>query len=314
MRNVLNYKHFLFFFIITLQMVIYNYPYIAKIEPRTIHAHRQFDCLSFAQNFYNNRGTLTKPCLNNLGSKQNGKAASEFPLVPFAVGNIWKITGVHTFIYKLVNCIFIFFGLFYIYKLFLYEFKNKLFATLIAGLIFSSPDLSYYGISTISDIQSFSLAVIGFYLFYKWIKEKKQLHFILFILFFSLAGLLKASAAISYLLCILYYTFLILEEKKSIRDLIHKTNLLRLTLFTIPFFIWACWYLYASNYNTKNNGEFFLIGVLPIWELDVERIYSILRAFIYNLIPGILSPFILFSIFVFIISNTFFYLKKNVSS
>ncbi|MDP3556037.1 MAG: glycosyltransferase family 39 protein [Bacteroidota bacterium] len=314
MLKVLNYKHLFFFLIIVLQMVIYNYPYIAKIEPRTIHAHRQFDCLSFAQNFYNDRGTLVEPCLNNLGSKQNGKAASEFPIVPWVVGHIWKITGINTFVYRFINLIFIFFGLFYIYKLFLAEFKNKIFAALIGGLIFSSPALSYYGISTISDIQSFSLGAIGFYFFYSWIKTKANSQFYIFIVAFIFAGLLKASAAMIYVLCLLYLVFYYFETRKQFVKLFNKQNVIKAFVLVIPFVVWLIWYVHAKNYNSKNNGEFFLVGVLPIWELETERIYSNLRAFIYELIPGILTPVILYSVLIFIITNAFFNFKKQVSS
>jgi hypothetical protein len=314
MLKILNYKHLLFFLIIVLQMVIYNYPYIAKIEPRTVHAWRQFDCLSFAQSFYHDRGTLVEPCVNNLGSTGTGKAASDFPIVQFIIGNIWKITGVQTIIYRLVNLAFLIFGLFYIYKLFLQEFKNKIFAACFAALIFTSANLSYYGISTISDIQAFSLSMIGFYFFYNWVKIKNNRHFILFILIFSLAGLLKASSAIVYLLCLSYLIFDGIENKKVKAELFNKQNLIKCFLLFLPFLLWLAWFVYARNYNIKNKSSFFLVGTLPIWDLQQQRINDNFNSLIYNLLPQILNPLILLAVFVFIIRNSFLNLKKHFSA
>ena len=119
--RVFNYKHVLFFVVVSCQMLVYNYPYILHIEPRNHHAFRQYDCLSFAQAFYNNRATLLEPCVNNLGNAGNGKTASEFPLVQFLVGNIWKVSGISSLIYRLVNVLFLYLGLFFIYKLFIIQ-------------------------------------------------------------------------------------------------------------------------------------------------------------------------------------------------
>lgn len=155
-------------------MLIYNYPYILKLEPRTVHAWRQYDCLSFAQNFHNNNATLLQPELNNLGHTGNGRSVSEFPLIPYVIGNIWKITGINSMIYKLFNLLVLILGLFYLYKLFLLELKDKIISTLITGLIFTSPILSYYGVSTLSDIQAFSFSIMGLYCFFNWFKNQKN--------------------------------------------------------------------------------------------------------------------------------------------
>src|SRR5688572_28598403 len=222
--KIINYKHVFFFLVIITQMLAYNYPYILQIEPRNHHSFRQFDCLSFAQSFYNDRGTLMEPCLNNLGDNGNGKTASEFPIIQYFIGNLWKLTGVNTFTYRFLNLLFLFTGLFFVYKLFYEEFKNKVFAYLVSAFIFTSPILSYYGVSVLSDVQAFSLSLIGFYFFYSWTKSKEKIYFTLFLLFFLFAGLLKVSSAILYMICILYWLIGLVEEKRN------GSNLRRLIL------------------------------------------------------------------------------------
>jgi len=310
MLKILNYKHLFFFLLIIGQMLIYNYPYIVQIEPRNVHAWRQFDCLSFAQGFYNNRSNFLEPRLNNLGNN-DGRAVSDFPVVQMLVGNIWKLTGVQTWIYRMINVVFLFFGLFFIYRLFLKQFKNKIFAALIAALIFTSPNLSYYGISTISDIQSFSLSMVGLYFFLNWVKLKIRKDLIRSLLLFSFALLLKPSAAFIYILCMLYFLFDLMEQKNQRANLIGVKNILRIALILFPLVICFIWFQYANSYNLKNNSGFFLVGIFPIWELKNSEVLRILSAFIYDILPQIIHPIVLFLVCLFILANSFFNFKKQ---
>lgn len=292
-------------------MLLYNYPYTLKIEPRNHHSFRQYDCLSFAQSFYNDRGSLSEPCLNNLGGSGNGKTASEFPIIQFFVGNLWKLTGINTVYYRLINLAFLFYALFFMYKLFLEEFKNKIFAALIAALIFSSPILSYYGVSVLSDIQALSLSLIGFYYFYNWVKTRKNLQFILFICLFTLAGLLKVSSALMYLLCIIYY-FLDHSKNKPRQFSISGNTIKQFSLFLLPILVWTLWYLHAKAYNEKNNSDFFLIGILPIWQLNESQITEVLRCLLYDTLPAFFNPSLLFIVFICILSSIYLIFKKTI--
>ena len=307
------YKHLFFFVVIGTQMLIYNYPYILKTEPRNHHAFRQYDCLSFAQSFYNNRATLAQPCLNNLGTTRNGKTASEFPLIQYLVGNIWKVTGIHTEIYRIVNLCFLLLGLFFAYKLFLLEFKNKFLAILICALIYTSPILSYYGISVLSDIQALSLSTIGFYFFYKWRASKNKKDFLIFILLFLLAGLLKISSTPLYFICLLCMLLQGFEAKKLTREVFTRQNLITFVFVLTPMAVWLLWYSYAKSYNLKNNDHFFLLGLLPVWEADANQLIENTTALLYNTLPAFISPFILFVTLAAFVTCTFFYMKEKTT-
>jgi hypothetical protein len=303
MQKLLNTKHLFFAFIILAQVLVYNYPYILKIEPRTVHAWRQFDCLSFAQHFYDNSATLTEPRINNLGYKGNGKTASEFPIVPYIVGNIWKITGIHSSIYKLVNLLFLFLGLFFIYKLFLLELKDKILSTLITALIFTSPILSYYGVSTISDIQSFSLSMMGFYFFYRWTGTNTNGFFITFIILFSLAGLIKASSGLVYLVCIIFFMLQKLLKKEPF--LFRKHNRILAPSLAIPVLIWISWYTHAKHYNELNNDGFFLVGLLPAWNLPPAQLQEVFHKFVHTILPQVFSPVLLYALLFTVLFSIF---------
>ena len=44
------------------------------------------------------------------------------------------------------------------------------------------------------------------------------------------------------------------------------------------FAIQITWYLYARNYNEKYNGGIFLIGILPVWDMNIIQIKNTLDA------------------------------------
>jgi hypothetical protein len=57
-----------------------------------------------------------------------------------------------------------------------------------------------------------------------------------------------------------------------------------------------------------------LLGTLPIWDLQPQRISDNFNSLIFNLLPQILNPFLLIGVLIFIIANSFFNLKKYFSA
>jgi len=92
--------------------------------------------------------------------------------------------------------------------------------------------------------------------------------------------------------------------------LLNKQNLIKFLLLLIPFLVWSVWFIYANNYNIKNRNSFFLVGTLPIWDLQPQRISDNFNSLLFNLLPQILNPLILTTTIIFIIGNSFFNLKK----
>ncbi len=164
---------YIFALLVLVQFLIYNYAHIINLPPTSIHSWRQSDCLSFALNFSNGRASFLQPSVNNLGLSGDGKAASDFPIIQYLIGNIWKVTGVNTSVFKFTNVLFLFFGLIFVFKLFMWATaKNVGVSMLGALLINTSPNLAYYGVTTISDIHALSLSFIGIYFFALWMDKK----------------------------------------------------------------------------------------------------------------------------------------------
>ena len=78
----------------------YDFHKIISLEPQSIHAWRQSDCVSFALNYCMEDRGLLEPSIHFIGGNDNGKTVSEFPIVYYTIGKIWRITGQHEFIYR----------------------------------------------------------------------------------------------------------------------------------------------------------------------------------------------------------------------
>ena len=207
---------------------------------------------------------------------------------------------------------FLLLGLLCIYGIFLWATRcNYLVSIICTLLINTSGNLNYYGVATLSDIHALGLSCAGIFLFTKWIEKKQHKYLIWCAALYTLAVLLKASSAFSYIICVAAFFFIqvssIRNEKKSIKGL-----LIGLFIFVIPFTFWYAWYSHADAYNSQHPNSFFLIGILPIWGCDTnaERV-DILRSLISDKIHEMYHPFILIGLLFLVITFTISFIKKH---
>jgi hypothetical protein len=293
--------YILFFAMISVQMLCYNYVDYLRMEPRSIHSWRQADCVSFALNFYHDRATFFQPCVSNLGETGDGKIASDFPLIQYLVAQAWKVTGVNIIVFRAIDVLFLVVGLFFCFKLFAYWFKeNYTLALLLTGTIYTSTVLSYYGATTLSDIHAFGLSCMGFYFFIIWLDKKQLRDLLITVLSFTFAGLFKMSSGFIYAIAISFFLVRILfndnDSKEGLWSIKHVALLL------IPFATWFAWYYHVYLYNKVHDNDFFLIGILPIWEIPSENLYRISVNFIWETLPAALGMPIIVGVCVLTIS------------
>lgn len=292
----------LLFTVFLLQVYCYNYIGVLRTHPHNIHSWRQTDCLSLVTNFYNGRGTFTEPCVNNLGNTGDGKVASDFPLVQYSIAQVWKITGKSELVYRLIELLFLFTGLFFIYKLALYWTNNYFLSIATASLVFTSPILAYYGATFLSDIQAFGLTCVGFYFIIKWIHEKKFTQLLTGTLLFLFAGWCKMSSAFIYAIALALIAREAIVAVRATDIAYKKINFLRLLILFIPFIGWYLWYHHANVYNHQHDNGFFLIGILPVWQIDATKQHYILMKFLSEILPQMLHSGILLFIFITIVA------------
>jgi hypothetical protein len=277
------------FVILSLQALFYKYWPTFKQPGVSMHAWRQADCLSFAYCFYDGSGTFLEPAVNNIGGSARGKCASDFPLIQYLVGKIWHITGVTPIVFRLITLILTFLGLFHVFKLLNLLFKeNYLLSICLTTFLFTSPILSYYGVSVISDMHALSMSFVGLFYWFRWLKNKTKFDLFWVIVAFSLAGLFKLSAGLSYFVCLFIglLQFIKTSEGFFLKQ-IRMKYLLTPIILVLPIVFWFLWYHHADAYNDEHPTDFFLIGIRPFWDASVTHVMLIetLRRIIYYTLP-----------------------------
>jgi hypothetical protein len=265
--------------------------------PYSLHQWRQADCLSITNNYYVDNLNFLEPEVNWVGSKGNEKTVSEFPLIYFTVGNLWKVFGKHYFIYRLINLSIVLLGLFLLYKSFQHYLSDNFWSLAMVLFLFSSPLLAYYSNSFIANTPAFGFALIGLYFTSLYYQKFKIKHLYLSCLFFLLGGLLKLTALMPFIgLLPIHLYFIIFKSQKK-----NKVQM-ALPLMGVFAFI-VVWYSYAKYYNSQNISGIFLQGLLPIWELTSSEI-KVIAVKLYNtVLPSYFNlSGLLFIISIFIYS------------
>lgn len=273
---------FLFFFIVI--ALFYDYNDILLKPTQSIHQWRQCDCLSMAMNYYEGDNPFFEPSVHYLGHDGSGKTMSEFPVIYFIVGNLWKVCGHHEYLYRLIVVLMYFLGLLALFKTFEYVLKDSVIALVGALLMFTSPTLVYYGNNFLMDMPAFSLALIGLFFFFRYYQTGYEKYLFIFCIFYIFAGLLKITSLISFIAITgLFGLELINVKLRPDRKVFIQSKFKIIVLFVSVLLIQFVWYSYANAYNEKHNSGIFLIGIMPIWELTKAQIIDVLDHVNYHI-------------------------------
>jgi len=263
--------------IILLFAYFYNYHEIIKYRPQGVHQWRQCDCLSLTSNFYSGEADFFHPEIHNLLKDNEGRTASEFPLIYYLVSLFWKLFGKHEWIFRLMNFMISVIAMLALLKVFEHILKDSFWSIFSVSLLFTSGIFAYYSLNFLMNTTAFSFALIGWYFFFKFYHGGKQWLLYLMFLFFLLGGLLKASSLISFVALSGVFVFEWLGFFPMNRDhQIFKNKL----VFIVPAIILMAfiylWISYAQAYNHTWNSGVFLLGILPIWDMSGEQIIEVL--------------------------------------
>ncbi|MCU0825326.1 MAG: hypothetical protein MUF77_11875 [Leptospira sp.] len=251
---------FLLFLLITLVM-LGSLGYFATFTqlPNGIHFIRQSDSLSFVLNYLFFGDDFLKPTNFNLISEQ-GKAASEFPLIYFISAKLSAIWHQPAAILRVIHAL-IFFGGLQIYFIGLFKSKVPIFlAALTTLLLFTSTVIVYYSNNYLPDIAALGLTLGGVSLSLK--KEAKPI--LISMGLFTLASLIKVTYGI-YPIAFLATLFICKKEY----SLTLKQKLFFIVIFLIPVVLW---WTYVHNYNLGVNNSYYANRAIPIWKTPQDQI------------------------------------------
>ncbi len=294
--NFLKRPNVLFILAFLLISLAYNYIHIFQLGPRSLHIWRQSDCLSITLNYYQHGMNFFEPEIHNLIADDNtsGKTIGEFPLLYYSVAGLWKLFGVHEWIFRFVGLLFVFWGLFSLFKTTNCFLKDTFWALWIPLILFTSPVFADYGVSFLTNVPAFSLVLVAFryvQLYY----EKNKISLLYFaMLFFALAGLLKTSSLISFFFLVVVFFGERIPWFNKGKVYLFKRATVLIPMFLVLFLVFA-WYYYAEWFNGIHNGHYTFNHLWPIWELSKEKIHE------YFVTIGKLTVHLVFNVYTLVL-------------
>lgn len=301
--SIVKNKKIIFILFFILVCIIYNYYNIFQLPPRSIHQWRQSDGLSMTLNYYYDGMNFFSPEIHCLISDNgtSGKAVGECPILYYFIAILWKIFGVHEWIYRFVGLLFVFLGLYSLFRITDYFVKNTFWSIGLSILLFTSPIFANYGISFLTNVPAICLVLAGWWYFLRFYITKKNSILYFSMILFLIAGLLKISSLISYIFLLMLFIGermpFLNKKKKFIFNDFNKNIIPFLLVIIINF----AWYYYAKRYNNIHGQRYFTDELRTIWGMDKNKIFQFLLQIRKNTIYQLFNPLVLYSfIFMFL--------------
>ncbi|HBS86520.1 MAG: hypothetical protein A2W91_20085 [Bacteroidetes bacterium GWF2_38_335] len=279
LRKINPVLYFILFLIIL--FFFFGFNDVITSRPGSIHAWRQADCASMALNYYQDGMDFFNPELmqQNADGNTSGHNISEFPVVYYIVAALYHVFGYHEIIFRLLNLLIFFIGLVFLYKILLRFLGNIFWAVSVTLLFYSSAILVYYSPGFLPDTTALALVFPGWYYFFVFMETGKKKTLVISFLFFTMASLLKITAALSplaitALLIIDYLGIFKTEKRKNIFN--NKAAIiLALGVFFVVNAIWLAWVFY---YNNLHNTDYFGTRIWPVWKLTSGEFSEVVKA------------------------------------
>ena len=289
--------------------LLYDYHHIAFYRPVGIHQWRNCVSAAFPVNYYYGGNFLT-PQTNALLADNNTSDVTvvEFPVLYYIVSLFYRIFGTHEFLFRIFQVAIGFTGLVFLFKAGHYFTGDWFYAGVVPLIIFSSPVYVFYLNNFIPDAAALSLTFIGFYYFMKYHSVRRIAPWLVSMLFFLLAGLIKTSSLLPYFgLAGVALLELFTGRGRTERESYFRFRLAHIATFMLVIVLVSGWYLYARLYSDAHGGSVSAIEIRPIWELSGETIRATLESMKHWFRNGTYHAtyFLYFSLAVFIFTLIF---------
>lgn len=247
---------------------------VLNTRPYPYHLWRQADCLSLTANYQHGRSFLEPEIHARIGEDGlSGNSAGEFPLIYWAMGQVWKITGQSEFAYRLFGILLHFVATLAFFHALRRLLQSDFWALCTALLLFTSPIIVYYSVGFLTDVPAFDLVLIGWYCVVRHAQEQRKRWWVWAMACFALAALLKVSAGISLvaIMALLVLATITPGSFGKYRKLLPAAGfawgVVGASLLAI-----IAWYWYAESYNSRYNGRYTFNSIWPIWEMTPEEV------------------------------------------
>ncbi len=209
----------------------------------------------------------------------DGGAVSELPIINYTVAFLWKQFGKSEGLYRCFNYAIFILGIFVLFKTLVQKTHYTWLSFFWVSCLLTSPLLVYYSFNFLADVPALIMAIMSFCLLLKAHDGGGKPTLYLSLITGTLAALLKASDAVIILLISLLFILEItgLTKKLGIKTIFGGVwwPFLALALSITAI---VTWYSFAKDYNTLHKSALFLVGILPIWEMDTPAVMLNLSA------------------------------------
>src|SRR6476646_10124982 len=173
---------------VAVRLIFINQPYVDH------WSWRQSDIAAIARNFFENGFRFAYPQIDWAGDA-TGYVGTEFPILPFLAAICYKFAGIHEWIGRSQAIIFFAVSLPFFFLLVREIFGGT--AAVWATFFFSfAPVNVFAGRAFMPDVPSLGLAIIGLYLFLRWVDHGRLLLFFLAAIAISLSLLIKITSIV----------------------------------------------------------------------------------------------------------------------
>jgi 4-amino-4-deoxy-L-arabinose transferase-like glycosyltransferase len=227
----------------------------------------------YSLNYYQNELSFWTPQLHNRAG-QDGFAASEFPLLYYVVGKLYGIFGHHEFLHRGLSLLLALLGWWLLFRLSSHLIGNEWLGMMPAIFLSSSPFYFFYANNFLTNVPAISLALMGWYAFFRYTKAAKRRLGWLYLMggLLLLSALLKISEGISFVAILGLAALSLLTWRESPRGLVdrrHWPHFIAIALI-VAGLVFA-WYAYARAFNETYGNKQSLLGIFPIWEMSQEE-------------------------------------------
>jgi hypothetical protein len=268
----------------------YNYFEILFWQPQGIHFMRQTDCLSFISYYLKTGAPLWEPGLLCLYS-HDGKTASEFPAVYYALSFVWKYAGKQEFLLRLFNLTVFFVGVYHLLLMFKKSLLRWHISVIAVLFIITSPVIVYYANNFLPDISAMALAFIALRYSYEYLSNHRNERLVKATIFYTLSALLK----ISYFIYPAAFFVAVLVTQFS-NNKMHKELKRLFVYFLFSLIVCGSWMYYVVWYNRIHTG-YFLSTYKAYWMLDESYIQSVWKHILEYWYGWHLTVFAVFGLF-----------------
>lgn len=260
-----------FFLLIIGLFFIFGYHEILPKHPQSSHQWRQTDSGAQVMRYVHNNLNILDAGTYNFQST-DGKGVCEFPIAYVFDAVLIKLGLPRDFTLRAVNLLLFYLGIIYLFKISMLLLQSRILALLPVAFFSSSPLICYYAPTPLPNLPAIAFAIIGTFYFAQYYLKKENKDLLFFLVFSTLAGLIKPPAFVPFLSV---FCVVLLGPLFKFKDF--KLSRKAFVYFAIPILFLLAWIKIASVYNAAHLDKLFLIVPKPIWNLDKAFIDEISR-------------------------------------